>query len=65
VREPGSAAPDIDEAHYHALLANAADYMVDRLDADLVFVPMEPRQKDTQHCHAVVSKMAHATRPPC
>jgi polysaccharide pyruvyl transferase CsaB len=60
VREPGSAAPDIDEAHYHALLANAADYMVDRLDADLVFVPMEPRQKDTQHCHAVVSKMAHA-----
>jgi len=60
VREPGSAAPDIDETHYHALLANAADYMVDRLDADLVFVPMEPRQKDTQHCHAVVSKMAHA-----
>ena len=60
VREPGSAAPDIDEAHYHGLLANAADYMVDRLDADLVFVPMEPRQKDTQHCHAVVSKMAHA-----
>jgi polysaccharide pyruvyl transferase CsaB len=60
VREPGSAAPDLDETHYHALLANAADYMVDRLDADLVFVPMEPRQKDTQHCHAVVSKMAHA-----
>lgn len=60
VREPGSAAPDIDETHYHALLANAADYMVDRLDADLVFVPMEPRQKDTQHSHAVVSKMAHA-----
>jgi polysaccharide pyruvyl transferase WcaK-like protein len=60
VREPGSAAPDIDEHHYHSLLANAADYMVDRLDADLVFVPMEPRQKDTQHCHAVVSKMAHA-----
>lgn len=60
VREPGAAAPDIDETHYHALLANAADYMVDRLDADLVFVPMEPRQKDTQHSHAVVSKMAHA-----
>lgn len=62
VREPGSAAPDIDETHYHALLANAADYMVDRLEADLVFVPMEPRQKDTQHCHAVVSRMAHAHR---
>jgi polysaccharide pyruvyl transferase CsaB len=62
VREPGSAAPDIDENHYHALLANAADYMVGRLEADLVFVPMEPRRKDTQHAHAVVSKMAHAHR---
>lgn len=62
VREPGSAAPDIDETHYHALLANAADYMVDRLDADLVFVPMEPRQKDTQHSHAVVSRMTYAHR---
>ena len=62
VREPGAAAPDIDENHYHALLANAADYMVDRLEADLVFVPMEPRRKDTQHSHAVVSKMAHAHR---
>src|SRR5262249_45023667 len=62
VREPGAAAPDLEEAHYHALLANAADYMVDRLDADLVFVPMEPRQKDTQHSHAVVSRMAYAHR---
>lgn len=62
VREPGSAAPDIDETHYHALLANAADYMVDRLEADLVFVPMEPRRKDAQHSHAVVSRMAYAHR---
>jgi polysaccharide pyruvyl transferase CsaB len=62
VREPGAAAPDIDESHYHALLANAADYMVDRLDADLVFVPMERQVLDTQHCHAVVAQMAHAQR---
>jgi polysaccharide pyruvyl transferase CsaB len=62
VREPGVAAPDIDENHYHALLANAADYMVDRLDADLVFVPMERQVLDTQHSHAVVAKMAHAQR---
>jgi polysaccharide pyruvyl transferase CsaB len=62
VREPGAAAPDIDENHYHALLANAADYMVDRLDADLVFVPMERQVLDIQHCHAVVAKMAHAQR---
>jgi polysaccharide pyruvyl transferase CsaB len=62
VREPGAAAPDIDERHYHALLANAADYMVDRFDADLVFVPMERRANDPQHCHAVISQMAHAQR---
>jgi len=62
VREPGVAAPDIDEAHYHALLANAADYMVDRLDADLVFVPMEHRLLDVQHSHKVVAQMANARR---
>jgi polysaccharide pyruvyl transferase CsaB len=62
VREPGAAAPDLDVHHYHALLANAADYMVDRLDADLVFVPMERQALDMQHCHAVVAQMAHAQR---
>jgi polysaccharide pyruvyl transferase CsaB len=62
VREPGTAAPDIDEHHYHSLLANAADYMVDRLDAHLVFVPMEPRRQDAQHSHAVIAQMAHAHR---
>src|SRR6266508_4572156 len=45
VREPGVAAPDLNERHYHALLANAADYMVDRLESDLVFVPMERRDR--------------------
>jgi len=62
VREPGAAAPDMDEAHYHALLANAADYMVDRLDADLVFVPMEHNVLDVQHSHRVVAQMAYARR---
>jgi polysaccharide pyruvyl transferase WcaK-like protein len=62
VREPGIAAPDLEERHYHALLANAADYMVDRLDANLVFVPMERRVQDSQHAHAVVSQMAYAHR---
>jgi polysaccharide pyruvyl transferase CsaB len=57
VREPGVAAPDIDERQYHALLADAADYMVDRFDADVVFVPMERQMRDLQHCHAVVSQM--------
>jgi polysaccharide pyruvyl transferase CsaB len=62
VREPGVAAPDIEERHYHSLLANAADYMVDRLNAELVFVPMERRAQDAQHAHAVVSQMAYAQR---
>lgn len=62
VREPGVAAPDIDVDHYHALLANAADFMIDRYDADLVFVPMEPTRLDPQHSHAVISKMSCAKR---
>ncbi|HEX7053607.1 MAG TPA: polysaccharide pyruvyl transferase family protein [Burkholderiales bacterium] len=62
VREPGAAAPDLDERVYHALLANAADFMVDRFDADIVFVPMERSVLDSQHSHAVIAKMLRATR---
>jgi polysaccharide pyruvyl transferase CsaB len=62
VREPGPAAPDIDVDHYHALIANAADFMVERLDASVVFVPMERKKLDVQHSHAVVSRMQCATR---
>jgi polysaccharide pyruvyl transferase CsaB len=57
VREPGPAAPDIDIGTYHDLLANAADYMVDRFNADVIFIPMERRMLDMQHSHAVISKM--------
>ncbi len=62
VREPGVAAPDLDEKLYHALIANAADFMVDRYDADVVFVPMERSVLDTQHSHAVIAKMLRAQR---
>jgi polysaccharide pyruvyl transferase CsaB len=62
VREPGPAAPDLDVAHYHKLVADAADFMVDRYDADIVFVPLEPRSRDLQHSHAVVSEMLCAQR---
>jgi polysaccharide pyruvyl transferase CsaB len=62
VREPGVAAPDLNPDLYHALLANAADYMVDRFDADIVFVPMERSVLDTQHSHAVIAKMLRAQR---
>jgi polysaccharide pyruvyl transferase WcaK-like protein len=62
VREPGVAAPDIDQNVYHALLANAADFMVERFDADVVLVPMEPKMQDMQHCHAVIARMLRAQR---
>jgi polysaccharide pyruvyl transferase CsaB len=62
VREPGVAAPDLDEKVYHALLANAADFMVDRWNANVVFVPMERSVLDTQHSHAVIAKMLRAQR---
>jgi polysaccharide pyruvyl transferase WcaK-like protein len=62
VREPGLAAPDINEDSYHALLANAADYIVDRYDVHVVFVPMERKVLDMQHSHAVISMMLRPQR---
>jgi polysaccharide pyruvyl transferase CsaB len=62
VREPGVAAPDLDPTVYHALLANAADFMVDRFDADILFVPMEHSVLDSQHSHAVIARMLRAQR---
>ncbi len=60
VREPGPAAPDIRPEEYYALLANAADYMIERYDAEVVFVPME--KTDVQHSHAVVAHMQNSER---
>lgn len=60
VREPGPAAPDIRPDEYYALLANAADFMVERYDANVLFVPME--KADVQHSHAVVAHMQNAER---
>jgi polysaccharide pyruvyl transferase CsaB len=62
VREPGPAAPGLDVEHYHRLLANAADFMVNRLDAEIVFFPLEQRTFDAQHSHAVVGRMSYAQR---
>lgn len=62
VREPGPAAPDIEVEHYHALLANAADFLIDRYDAQVVFVPMERRRMDVQQSHAVLARMELARR---
>jgi len=60
VREPGPAAPDIRPDEYYALLANAADYIVERYGAEVVFVPME--KTDVQHSHGVVAHMNNAER---
>jgi polysaccharide pyruvyl transferase CsaB len=62
VREPGAAAPDIDPQEYHRLLADAADFMVDRYDADVCLVPMERSVLDSQHSHAVIAQMLRAQR---
>lgn len=62
VREAGVAAPDIHEEHYHILLANAADFMIERFDADVIFIPMEPSEFDLQNSHAVISKMLRPQR---
>jgi polysaccharide pyruvyl transferase CsaB len=60
VREPGPAAPDLDPDEYHVLLAHAADFIVERYDADVVFVPME--KADVQHSHGVVAHMQNSER---
>lgn len=60
VREPGAAAPDLSRGGYHALLASAADFMVDRFNAEVVFIPMERQVQDLQHAHAVASRMLRA-----
>ena len=59
IREPGPAAPQLDNIeHYHSILANSADYMIDRFDARVIFIPMELKS-DSQHAHAVISKMSN------
>jgi len=61
VREPGGALEDIKVKQYHEVLANAADFMVERFKAQILFIPMERHEhKDLQHSHAVIAKMTNA-----
>jgi polysaccharide pyruvyl transferase CsaB len=62
VREPGPAFPDIDQGFYHRLLADTADFIIDRYDAQVLFVPMERRMLDMQHSHAVIASMLRPQR---
>ncbi len=52
----------MDKEKYHSLLANTADFIVERYDAEAVFVPMETKNLDVQHSHAIIAQMAHAQR---
>lgn len=58
VREPGGAAPGLDETAYHRLIADAADFAVERYGTDIVFVPME--KADIRHAHHVIADMGNA-----
>jgi polysaccharide pyruvyl transferase WcaK-like protein len=60
VREPGAAAEQLEPGLYHRLLADAADFIVARFDADVLFVPME--RKDIGQSHRVVADMAMPER---
>lgn len=60
VREPGRAAERLDVDAYHRLLAQVGDFLVHRIDADVLFVPME--RDDIRHSHGVMSHMTAAAR---
>lgn len=60
VREPGRAATNLDVDGYHALLAEVADFVVHRLDAHILFVPME--RDDIRRSHGVLSHMVAPDR---
>ncbi|RKN50969.1 polysaccharide pyruvyl transferase family protein [Micromonospora endolithica] len=58
VREPGRAAERLDVDGYHRLLAQIGDFLVHRIDAHVLFVPME--RDDIRHSHGVLSHMTAA-----
>ncbi|MEU5940417.1 polysaccharide pyruvyl transferase family protein [Micromonospora sp. NPDC047548] len=60
VREPGRAAERLDVDGYHRLIAQIGDFLVHRIDAYVLFVPME--RDDIRHSHGVMSHMTAADR---
>jgi len=59
VREPGGASDALDGI-YHRLLADAGDFVADRFDANLLFIPME--HQDIGHAHRVIGEMGMPDR---
>jgi polysaccharide pyruvyl transferase CsaB len=60
VRECGPAAPDLNLPAYQELLANVVDYVVERMEATVLFVPME--EQDRQLSHGVASRVRNVRR---
>lgn len=60
VRDRGGAAPSLERSAYHSMVAAAADFVVDRFSADVVFVPME--RQDVTEAHRVMAEMAAPDR---
>lgn len=60
VREPGGSTHGLEDGLYHRLLANAADFVADRFDANVVFMPME--HQDMRHAHRVIAEMGGPDR---
>jgi polysaccharide pyruvyl transferase CsaB len=60
IRERGGAAPALNNAAYHDLMADVGDFCVQRYDAEIVFVPME--RADIHEMHRVMARMVHADR---
>lgn len=60
VRERGGAAPALESAAYHELIADVADYCASRYGAEIVFVPME--RADRNEIYRVMALMAEADR---
>jgi polysaccharide pyruvyl transferase CsaB len=58
LREQGLAAPELDAEAYHMVMAHIADFVCDRFDAEVVFIPME--HQDIRLSHAVMAKMEGA-----
>jgi polysaccharide pyruvyl transferase CsaB len=56
IREPGPAA-QVNVSLYYSYIAHAADYMIERYNHEVAFVPIERDVSDLQISHRVVSQM--------
>jgi polysaccharide pyruvyl transferase CsaB len=56
VREPGPAL-QVNIELYHSYIAHAADYMIERFNHEVIFVPMERNVSDMQSSYAVIAQM--------